>query len=63
MKAADRRQAAFAVVLGEEELAKGTTSVKNLVTGEQIEVARDDLAEFLLGKAVPAAGAGARRGT
>jgi histidyl-tRNA synthetase len=62
MKAADRRQAAFAVVLGEEELAKGTTSVKNLATGEQIEVARDDLVEFLLGKAVPAAGAGARRG-
>ncbi len=46
-KAADRHGAKYAVVLGEDEMAKGTASVKDLSTGEQTEVARDDLAEHL----------------
>jgi histidyl-tRNA synthetase len=47
-KAADRRGARFAVVLGEDEIRKGTVSVKDLKSGEQEEVARDALAARLL---------------
>lgn len=47
-KAADRRRARFAVVLGEDEMKKGIASVKELSTGEQTEVARDNLAAHLL---------------
>ena len=54
-KAADRRGARFAVVLGEDEMAKGIVSLKELATGEQIEVARTALAAHLLA----AMGAGA----
>jgi histidyl-tRNA synthetase len=39
-KTADRRGARFALVLGDEEIRKGTVSVKELATGEQTEVAR-----------------------
>ena len=56
MKAADRRRASLAVVLGPDELAQGTASVKNLATGEQKEIARADLAGYLLGE-IGAAGA------
>jgi histidyl-tRNA synthetase len=48
LKAADRRGARFAIVLGEEEMAKGTASVKELATGEQVEVPRGDVAARLL---------------
>ncbi len=54
MKAADRRKAKLVVVLGPDELAQGTASVKNLATGEQKEIARGDLAEYLLGEAAAA---------
>jgi histidyl-tRNA synthetase len=47
-KAADRRGARFAVVLGEDEIRKGTVSVKDLKSGEQEEVARAALAARLL---------------
>ncbi|MFN8177429.1 MAG: histidine--tRNA ligase [bacterium] len=50
-KAADRRGARFAVVLGEDEIAKGTVSLKDLASGEQREIARDELAAQLLGLA------------
>jgi len=53
-KAADRRGARFAVVLGEDELQRGIVSVKELSTGEQKEVAREDLVAHLLAGREPA---------
>ncbi|MGH3441477.1 MAG: histidine--tRNA ligase [Nitriliruptorales bacterium] len=41
MRQADRSGAATAVILGEQELAAGTVTVKHLGTGEQREVTRD----------------------
>ncbi|MFS0561822.1 histidine--tRNA ligase [Terribacillus sp. 179-K 1B1 HS] len=38
-KAADRQQAKFVVVLGEDELAKGVISLRNMQDGQQTEVA------------------------
>lgn len=49
LKAADRRRARFAVILGEEEIAKGAVAVKDLASGEQQEVSRSELAAYLLG--------------
>jgi histidyl-tRNA synthetase len=49
-KAADRRGAAFTVVLGEDEMSRGTVSVKDLDTGEQQEVERGALVAHLLGE-------------
>ncbi len=46
-KAADRRGARYAVVLAEDEMANGTASVKDLSTGNQTEMARDELAAHL----------------
>ncbi len=43
MKAADRSGAAYAVVLGDRDLAAGSAQVKDLRTGEQSAVALDDL--------------------
>ncbi|NNE42757.1 MAG: histidine--tRNA ligase [Gemmatimonadetes bacterium] len=47
-KAADRRGARYAVVLGDAEVEKGTVSVKHLGSGEQQEMERSALADFLL---------------
>lgn len=45
MKKADKSGARYAVILGENELATGTASIKNLrESAEQIQVAFDDLA-------------------
>ncbi len=38
LKTADRKKAAYAIILGEEELARGVNLLKNLRTGEQEEV-------------------------
>jgi histidyl-tRNA synthetase len=46
-KAADRRRARFAVILGEDEMAKGVAAVKDLESGEQREVPRSELAAYL----------------
>ncbi len=44
MKAAGRRGRRFAVVLGEDELARGTVQLKDLSSGEQQELLRAELA-------------------
>ncbi len=44
MKAAGRRARRFAVVLGEDELARGTVQLKDLSSGEQHELPRPELA-------------------
>lgn len=49
MKRADRIGAARAVVLGDDELARGTVLVRDLASGEQRAVARDALVQTLEG--------------
>jgi histidyl-tRNA synthetase len=46
-KAANRSGARVALVLGRDEAARGVVTVKDLVTGEQREVARGDVASAL----------------
>ena len=47
MKAADRSGARFALVVGDDEMAAGTVSVRDLAASEQTEVPRDGIAEAL----------------
>lgn len=47
MKDADRSGAAYAVILGDAEIAAGTATVKTLSSGEQESVALDRLEEWL----------------
>lgn len=47
LKAASSRNAAAACIIGSEELARGAVAIKNLSTGEQREVPREELAEAL----------------
>ena len=49
-KAADRSGARLAVVLGERELAAGVATVRDLESGEQRAVPRDDLVEAVRGR-------------
>lgn len=45
MKGADRENARFAVIIGDEELAEGVVSLRNLATSEQTKIPTDKLAE------------------
>ena len=47
MKAADRFHAARAIIFGEDEFAKGTAAVKDMLNGGQVDVALNELAEYL----------------
>jgi histidyl-tRNA synthetase len=38
----------FALFLGDDEIAEGTVSVKDLSTGEQVKLPVDDAAQFIL---------------
>jgi histidyl-tRNA synthetase len=51
LKRATQRSARFALLLGEDELAKGTVVLRDLDRGEQEEVARADLPARLLAEA------------
>lgn len=46
-KAADRYKAKYVLVLGEEELQKNVINVKEMATGEQVEVPLDSLTNIL----------------
>jgi histidyl-tRNA synthetase len=46
-KKAEKRGAKFAIILGEDELAKGVAQMKNLKTQEQKEFKLDQLEETL----------------
>jgi histidyl-tRNA synthetase len=46
-KAADRLQAKFVVVVGEDELGRGAVNVKNMKTGEQEEIPLKQLTQYL----------------
>lgn len=47
MKTASARKARLACILGENELAGGTVAVKNMTSGEQVEILRKDAAEAI----------------
>jgi len=47
LKQADRLQAKFVIIIGDEELEKGVANVKNMATGEQDAVAFERLAEYI----------------
>ena len=47
MKRADRTGAAYVLIVGSDELARGEISVKNMMTGEQETVSRDQIAARL----------------
>lgn len=47
MKVSDRSGALFAVIVGSDEVARGTCTVRNLTSAEQYEVARDTLSAHL----------------
>jgi histidyl-tRNA synthetase len=47
MKMADRADARFAAILGEDELAAGTVSLRRLADGEQTTVARGGVADHI----------------
>ena len=46
-KAADREQAKFVAILGEEELSQNQVKIRAMETGEEIEVAIDDLVKTM----------------
>jgi histidyl-tRNA synthetase len=46
-KAADRLKAKFTIVFGDDELAKGVVSIKEMETGEQQEIAYEDVVTYL----------------
>ena len=50
MKAANRSGAAYALVLGEAELAEGVVAVKDLAAHQQTEVPAEQLGKWLLEK-------------
>jgi histidyl-tRNA synthetase len=47
MKSADRMNARFVAILGEDELAKGVISLKNMTNGEQVQVELDQFVQAL----------------
>ncbi|MBM7620408.1 histidyl-tRNA synthetase [Bacillus tianshenii] len=49
-KAADRLNAKFTLVFGDDELTKGVVTIKEMVTGEQQEVPFENIATYLLEK-------------
>ena len=48
-KAADRLKAKYVAVLGDEELKKNIINVKNMATGEQVEVELDSIVPYFQG--------------
>lgn len=50
MKLSDRSGARFAVIVGPDEVARGSCTVRNLANAEQYEVARDTLTSHLAGQ-------------
>ncbi len=48
MSYADKLGVPYAVLLGEDELAEGKCSVKNMTTGEQVKLTPDEAAQWIL---------------
>ncbi len=47
LKAADNQSARYALIIGEDEIARGIVTVKNLQTGEQQEIDADEVSELV----------------
>jgi histidyl-tRNA synthetase len=47
LRHADKRGAAFAIIIGEDELARGEVTLRDMRSGEQTMVAVDELADVL----------------
>jgi histidyl-tRNA synthetase len=47
MKEANRQDAPYTLIIGGNELEAGSAQVKEMASGEQVEVAFDDLAAYL----------------
>lgn len=47
MKAADRMNASYTIILGEDELSNGLAAIRNMKTGEQVEIELAKLVEKL----------------
>jgi histidyl-tRNA synthetase len=47
LKTANREQAKFVLILGEEEMAHGTVQVKDMETGEQEAVSLEQVVSYL----------------
>jgi histidyl-tRNA synthetase len=50
MGMADRASAAFAIIVGDDEIARGVASIKDLEGGAQEEVSLASLADDLIGR-------------
>ena len=50
MKAANRLQAAYAVIIGEDELASGQATVKDMAEGQQVSVPLEQVKKYLMDK-------------
>ncbi|WP_127579544.1 histidine--tRNA ligase [Paenibacillus koleovorans] len=50
MKSADRMQARFVAIIGDEELAQGVIALKNMATGEQVKVTFEEMVTALSDK-------------
>lgn len=48
LKQANRLNAAYTVILGEDELARRAAGVKNMETGEQVEVELENVPDFIM---------------
>ena len=48
MSYADKLGVPYAVLLGEDEIAEGVCSVKNMVTGEQVKLSPEQAAQYIL---------------
>ena len=53
MRAADRSGAAIALVAGDRDIEAGTVGVKDLATGEQVDVAADAVLADVLSRLHP----------
>ena len=51
LKTADKEGAKFAVLIGDDELAKGVVTLRTLANSEQTQVPADQIIETLRGKA------------
>ncbi|MDI3547674.1 MAG: histidyl-tRNA synthetase [Halanaerobiales bacterium] len=47
MKAADRMNATYTIILGEDELDKGVATIRNMKSGEEVEIKLDKLVEHM----------------
>ena len=48
MSYADKLGVPYAVLLGEDEIAEGVCSVKNMITGEQVKLSPEKAAQYIL---------------